>query len=88
MACSLEPLLRWRRQGRRKLRSYCWWRTRWLEEAFLEDISWLRQAMRGALGDFICFHIFPSWDVLQIQALEAFFHLSMLFKVSRHVLIL
>jgi hypothetical protein len=44
--------------------------------------------MRGALGDLIRFHIFSSWDVLQLQALEAFFHLSMLLKISCHVLIL
>jgi hypothetical protein len=33
--------------------------------------------MRGALGDFVRFHIFSSWNVLQLQTLEAFFHLSM-----------
>jgi hypothetical protein len=44
--------------------------------------------MRGTLGDFIHFHILPPWDVLQLQSLEAFFQLSMLFKISSHVLIL
>jgi hypothetical protein len=54
----------------------------------LKDAGRLCQAMRGALGDFIHFHIFSSWDVLQLQDLEAFFHLSMLPKISCHVLIL
>jgi hypothetical protein len=54
----------------------------------LKDASRLCQAMRGALSDLIRFHIFSSWDVLQLQALEAFFHLSMLLKISCHVLIL
>jgi hypothetical protein len=54
----------------------------------LKDTGWLRQAMRGALGDFIRFHIFLSRNVLQLQTLEAFFHLSMHLKISRHVLIL
>jgi hypothetical protein len=44
--------------------------------------------MRGALGDFVSLHVFSPWDVLQLQALEAFFHLSMLLEISRHVLIL
>jgi hypothetical protein len=48
----------------------------------------LCQAMRSVLGDFVCFHIFSSWDVLQLQSLEVFFHLSMLLEISRHVLIL
>jgi hypothetical protein len=64
------------------------WRSRRLEEALLEDAGRLCQAIRGALGDFVRFHIFSSWNVLQLQTLEAFFHLSMLLKISRHVLIL
>jgi hypothetical protein len=40
------------------------------------------------LGDFVRFHIFSSRNVLQLQSLEALFHLSKLFKISRHVLIL
>jgi hypothetical protein len=59
-----SPLLCWRRQGRWRLESHCRWRSRWLEEALLEDTDRLRQAMRGALGDFICIHIFPSGYVL------------------------
>jgi hypothetical protein len=43
--------------------------------------------MRGAFGDLIGFHIFSSRDVLQLQTLEAFFHLSMLLEIGRHVLI-
>jgi hypothetical protein len=54
----------------------------------LKDAGRLCQAMRGALGDLIRFHIFSSWNVLQLQALEAFFHLSMLLQISCHVLIL
>jgi hypothetical protein len=53
-----------------------------------KDAGRLREAMRGALGDFVRLHIFSSWDVLQLQALEAFFHLSMLLEISSHVLIL
>jgi hypothetical protein len=44
--------------------------------------------MRGALGNFIHFHILSPRNVPQLQPLEAFFHLSMLFKISRYVLIL
>jgi hypothetical protein len=44
--------------------------------------------MRGAFGDLVGFHIFSSRDVLQLQALEAFFRLSMLLQISHHVLIL
>jgi hypothetical protein len=43
--------------------------------------------MRGALGDFIRFNILSSWNMLQLQPLEAFLHLSKLLKISRHVLI-
>jgi hypothetical protein len=59
-----------------------------LEEALLEDAGGLCQAMRGTLGDFVRFHIFSSWNVLQLQTLEALFHLLMLLKISYHVLIL
>jgi hypothetical protein len=44
--------------------------------------------MRGTLGDLVRFHIFSSRNVLQPQSLEALFHLSKLFKISNHVLIL
>jgi hypothetical protein len=44
--------------------------------------------MRGTLGDLVGFHVFSSQDVLQLQALEAFFHLSVLLEISSHVLIL
>jgi hypothetical protein len=54
----------------------------------LKDSGRLCQAMRGALGDLVGFHIFSSRDVLQLQALEAFFHLLMLLQINRHVLIL
>jgi hypothetical protein len=83
-----SPLLRWRWQGRRRVGSCQCWRSGWLEEALLEDASGLCQAMGGALGDFVCFYIFSSWNVLQLQILETFFHLSMLLKISCHVLIL
>jgi hypothetical protein len=44
--------------------------------------------MRGVLGDFVHFHILSLRNVLQLQSLEAFFHLLMLLKISHHMLIL
>jgi hypothetical protein len=54
----------------------------------LKDAGRLCQAMRGALGDLVRFHVLSSRDVLKLQALEAFLHLSMLLQISSHVLIL
>jgi hypothetical protein len=54
----------------------------------LKDAGRLCQAVRGALGDLVFFYIFSSRDMLQLQALEAFFHLAMLLEIGRHVLIL
>jgi hypothetical protein len=83
-----SPLLWWQWQGRGKVGSCRRWRSGRLEETLLEDAGRLCQAMRGALGHFVCFYIFSSWNVLQLQSLAAFLHLPMLLKISFHVLIL
>jgi hypothetical protein len=60
---------------------------RTVEETLLKDADRLCQVMRGALGDLICFH-FLLLGCASAPSLGSFFHLSMLLKISCHVLIL